>query len=123
MIRGQVNPFRQAVIPLQLSGPHGQIENVEAVVDTGFDGFLTVSPDLMNRLQLPFGMTRFYELGDGSSVEFDIHRTTVSWDGQERDVEALVTSGGVLIGMAMLHGFHLFVDVVDGGEVLIQPRP
>jgi hypothetical protein len=23
----------------------------------------------------------------------------------------------------MLHGFHLFVDVVDGGEVLIQPRP
>jgi hypothetical protein len=28
-----------------------------------------------------------------------------------------------LVGMALLHGYHLFVEVVDGGEVLIQARP
>jgi clan AA aspartic protease len=123
MIRGQVNAFKQAVIPLPLSGLNRQFENVDAVIDTGFDGLLSVSPDLVTRLQLPFGMTRFYELGDGSRVEFDIHRATVLWDGQERQVDALVTTGGVLVGMAMLNGFHLFVDVVDGGEVLIQARP
>jgi clan AA aspartic protease len=123
MIRGQVNAFRQAVVPLQLISPTRQVENVEAVVDTGFDGFLSVSPDLVTRLQLPFMMTRFYELGDGSQVEFDIHRATVVWDGQEQDVEVLVTSGGVLVGMSLLHGYHLFVDAVDGGEVRIEPRP
>jgi predicted aspartyl protease len=68
-------------------------------------------------------MTRFYELGDGNRVEFDIHRVKVLWDGQERDVEALVTGGGVLVGMSLLHGYHLFVDVVDGGEVRIKARP
>lgn len=43
--------------------------------------------------------------------------------GQERDIEALVTEGGVLVGMLLLQGYHLFMDVVDGGEVRIQPRP
>jgi clan AA aspartic protease len=122
MIRGQVNASKQVVIPLQLSGPNRQPENVAAIVDTGFDGLLTVSPDLVTRLQLPFGMARSYEIGDGRRVEFDIHRATVLWDGKERQVDAVVTTGGVLVGMAMLKGFHLFVDVVDGGEVLIQAR-
>ena len=123
MIRGQVNAFNQAVVPLQLNGPNKQTEIVQAVLDTGFDGFLAVPPDLAARLQLPFGMSRFYELGDGITVEFDIHRSTVFWDGQERDVEALVTSGGVLLGMALLRNSQLFVDVIDGGEVRIEARP
>lgn len=122
MIRGQVNASRQAVIPLQLFGPDRQSETVEAVVDTGFDGSLTLSPELVTRLQLPFGMTRSYAMGDGRTVEIDVHRTTILWDGRERDVEAVVTTGGVLVGMSLLLGFHLFVDVTDGGEVRIQPR-
>src|SRR5712692_3959506 len=123
MIRGQVNAAKQAVIPLQLRGSERQAISIEAVVDTGFDGLLTLPPDLVARLELPFGMTRSYELGDGGKVAFDIHRTTVLWDGQERDVEAIVTNGGALVEMAMLRGYHLFVDVVDGGEVLIEARP
>jgi clan AA aspartic protease len=123
MIRGQVSASRQAVIPLQLSDAGGQTVTVDAVIDTGFDGSVTLPPDLIARLQLPFGMTRFYELGDRSRVQFNIHQATVEWDGHSHSVEALVTTGGALVGMAMLHGYHLFVDVVDGGEVLIQPRP
>jgi clan AA aspartic protease len=123
MIRGQVNAAKQALIPLQLCGSERQTITVDAVVDTGFDGLLTLPPDLVARLGLPFGMTRSYELGDGGKVAFDIHRTTVLWDGQEREVEAIVTSGGALVGMAMLRGYRLFVDVVDGGEVLIEARP
>jgi clan AA aspartic protease len=123
MIRGHVNASRQAVIPLQLFGPNQQTETVEAVVDTGFDGSLTLSPELVARLELPFGMTRSYAMGDGRTVEIDVHRTTILWDGQEREVDAPVTSGGVLVGMSLLLGFHLFVDAAEGGEVRIQPRP
>jgi clan AA aspartic protease len=122
MIRGQVNAFNQAVVPLQLSGPGGQIEAIDAIVDTGFDGFLAVTADVAARLQLPFGMTRFYELGDGNKVEFDIHLATVLWDGGQHDVEALVTQGGALLGMSMLRAYHLFIDVIDGGDVVIEAR-
>ena len=123
MIRGHVNAARQPVITLQLSGPNGQTAAVDALVDTGFDGLLALPPDLVARLELPFGMTRSYEIGDGSMVPFDIHHVSIVWDGQSRDVAAVITTGGALIGMALLDGYHLFVDVVDGGEVRIEARP
>ena len=122
MIRGHVNAARQAIIPLQLRGPNGRAESIEAIVDTGFDGLLTLPPDLVARLALPYGMTRSYTLGDGGIMEFDIHEATVVWDGQERDVGAIVSEGGVLVGMALLDGYRLFVDVADGGEVQIEAR-
>jgi clan AA aspartic protease len=122
MIRGHVSVARQVVIPLELRGSNGMTVSVEAVVDTGFDGLLTLPPDLVARLELPYGMTRSYELGDGGVVEFDLHRATVLWDGQEREVGAIVSKGGALVGMAMLYGYRLAVDVVDGGDVLIETR-
>jgi clan AA aspartic protease len=123
MIQGQVDTLRRAVIPLELRGPHGQTALVEAVIDTGFDGFVTVSPDQADRLQLPFLEVRSYELGDGNAVDFAIHLITVMWDSQEREVEALVTESGILIGMSLLYGYHLFIDVIEGGEIRLQPRP
>ena len=122
MILGKVNAFKQAVIPLSLHDSNGRAENVDAVIDTGFDGLLTVSSDLVSRLQLPFLETRSYELGDGNPVNLDIHRITVIWDGQDRDIEALVTHSGVLVGMSMLTGYTLFIDAIDGGAVRIEPR-
>ncbi len=122
MIRGRVTAGRQVIIPLQLRGPQGQTESIEALVDTGFDGLLTLPPDLVAKLELPYGMTRPYELGHGGTVEFDIHRATVVWDGQEREVGAIVSKGGALVGMALLDGYRLFVDAVEGGEVRIEPQ-
>jgi clan AA aspartic protease len=123
MIQGHVDAFgREVVLPLELRGLNGQTVQVDAIIDTGFDGFVTVSPDYTQRLQLPLLEVRPYELGDGQTVDFDIHLVTVMWDGQEREVAAVVTEGGVLVGMALLYGYHLCIDVVEGGGVRLQPR-
>ena len=42
MIEGVVNSAYEAVIPLSLRGPAGQAQEVEAVIDTGFTGFVTL---------------------------------------------------------------------------------
>ncbi len=42
-----------ATVHLFVRGPHGQEEDIEAVIDTGFNGFLTLSPALVRRLALP----------------------------------------------------------------------
>jgi clan AA aspartic protease len=123
MIRGQVTPSREALIPLQLRGASGQIESVQAVVDTGFTGAVALPTELVTRLGMPFRMLRSYQLGDGSVVDFDIHQATVVWEGRDRPVDALVTGGGILVGMALLMGHEPFIDVIDGGEVRIAPRP
>jgi predicted aspartyl protease len=53
MIPGAVNGNLEATIRLQVRGPGGQEQEVEAVIDTGFNGFLTLSPGLVRRLGLP----------------------------------------------------------------------
>ena len=54
MIEGVVNSSYEAVIPLSLQGPAGQTEQVEAVIDTSFTGFLTLPPSLVAELGLVF---------------------------------------------------------------------
>ncbi len=122
MILGTVDAFKQAVIILEVNGPTGTWETISAVIDTGFSGSLTVTPDLASRLQLTFREIRSYELGSGDLVDFAIHDVVVLWDGRLQNVSALVTEGGTLVGMTLIAGHTLFIDAVDGGIVRISPR-
>lgn len=45
----------------------------------------------------------------------------ILWDGQERDVLVLSADGGPLVGMATLYSHDVFLHVVDGGQVTVQP--
>ena len=39
---------------LSLQGPEGQAQDIEAVIDTGYSGFLTLPTALVTELGLPF---------------------------------------------------------------------
>ena len=54
MIQGVVNAAYEAVVSLTLQGAEGRTQEIEAVVDTGYTGFLTLPPMLVNELGLPF---------------------------------------------------------------------
>lgn len=122
MMLGAVDARKLAIIELELLGADGAVIRVNAIIDTGYDGFLTISPDLLSRLGSPYDETRSYELGNGEIVRFAVHDVDVIWDSRVRTVSAIVTEGGELIGMSLLTGFELFVDVVDGGVVRITRR-
>jgi clan AA aspartic protease len=122
MITGKIDAFRQAVIPLQIRGQDGPPRDLTATIDTGFSGFLTLPPTVITALQLPFDRTEIYTLGDSREVAFDLYRAVVHWDGQNRDIFVLATDCNPLVGMAILHGYTLFLDVIDGGEVRIEAR-
>ena len=47
MIEGVVNAHYEAVVRLSLRNSSGQTRDVDTVVDTGFNGFLTLSPTLI----------------------------------------------------------------------------
>lgn len=123
MITGIVNPNYEAVIHLLVQGPTGQEREVNAVIDTGFNGFLTLPPILITTL----GLTRLSRgraiLANGTEDIFDIYGATVLWDGQPRYVETDAVDTTPLVGMALLNGYDLHIQVKDGGRVAIQAAP
>jgi len=50
----------------------------------------------------------------------DVFEATVLWDDQTRHVAVLATQGDVLVGMAMLAGHRVTLEVEDGGSVTIE---
>ena len=122
MIEGAVNTAYEAVIPLTVQGPAGQSREIEAVVDTGYDGRLTLPPALALALELPFVTINPVILADGSEVTLDVRSASVLWDGLPRSVDVHISDAAPLVGMRLLSGYNLNIDVEDGGRVVIQAK-
>ena len=54
MMTGRVTANHQAVVEITLRDAQGQIEVSEAIVDTGFNGFLTLPLPQIARLKFPY---------------------------------------------------------------------
>ena len=118
---GVVTADREATVRLIARGPFGAEEAVVAVIDTGFNGYLTLPRHLVAALNLNHHSFTSAMLGDGSHVSLSRYEGIVLWDGREREILALEADGGPLVGMALLQGHRLAVEVVPGGLVQIEP--
>ena len=123
MITGYVTAQREARVRLGVFNAARQPHDIDAVIDTGFPGFLTLPHAMVQMLQLPLVGNRRVTLGDGSTVVLDLYLATVLWDAQPREVLVLEAEGGPLMGMAMLYGNRVILYVVNNGDVFIDPWP
>ncbi len=122
MIEGVVNIAYEPVVRLVLQGPSGQNREIEAVVDTGFNGYLTLPPELALDLGLNFVTTNPAFLADGSEATFDVYSVTVLWDGYPRHVDAHMSDATPLVGMRLMDRHSLYMEVESNGRVVIQAR-
>jgi len=120
MMHGVVNLRREVTLPLVIGNSTGQREIIETVIDTGFDGFLSLPSEIIVRLGLPWTISNSATLGDGSEVLFDFYTGTVIWDGQYRAIDIAESETEPLLGIALLYGYRLQVDNVEGGIVKIE---
>ena len=88
MIEGSVDAKLEAVITLSLRGPEGRAWELDAVIDTGYSGSLTLPPSLVAEPGLPYVPSSRATLADDSDVGFSVHSATVPWDGRPRRIEA-----------------------------------
>ena len=119
MITGKITINREAIIELEVIGLNQSREKVEAVIDTGFNGYLTLPNDLINYLKLQRAGSRHVTLGDGNVVVLDVYLAMVLWHGQQREVLAVQADGGALIGMSLLYGNRVMLEIIDDGDVTI----
>ena len=122
MIEGVVNAAREAVIALSVRGPAGRTLNIEAIIDTGFGGFVTLPPALVAELGLTLEGIGRATLGDGSEITFPYYDVAVLWEGHPRYGLADEADITPLVGMSLLDSHDLYVEVEDGGRVTIEAR-
>jgi clan AA aspartic protease len=123
MIIGVVNTHHEATIDLIVQSANGQGHDIDAVIDTGFTGFLTLPTSLIAALGLTWRGYASAVLGDGSLQQFDVYAATVIWDGQARLVEIDAAETDPLVGMGLLYGQEVRIQAIDGGTVTIEALP
>ena len=120
MIVGRVNSDREAIVSLVVRGSRGQTRQVEAVVDTGFTGLLTLPPEVIADLELPLRAQGRAVLGDGREITYDMFDASVIWDGRAYQIDVDEADTVPLVGMGLLENQELCIQVVLGGSVSIR---
>ncbi len=120
MITGVVTTDCEPVIPIILRDASGQLHEYDAVIDTGFTGWLTLPPDLITELGLVWRELGEAILANGSRVYSDVYDATIIWDGEEIAISVYEADSDPLVGMRMTYGFELNIRNVDGGPVILR---
>jgi clan AA aspartic protease len=120
MMQGFLNQNCEAIIRVAVGHANAPKQMVEAVIDTGFTGFLSLPISSITTLGLPWYFRDIGTLGDGSEVIFDMYKATVIWDGKTQVIDVAASEADPLVGMSLLYGFRIQMDVVEGGIVTIE---
>ncbi len=120
MIIGTVNADREPVIRIRVRDINGQEHEREAVLDTGFTGWLTLPPDFITALGLPWKELGTAILADGSQIFFDVYDAAVVWDGMAIAISVDESDSEPLVGMGLMYGYRILIEDVDGGLVQLE---
>jgi clan AA aspartic protease len=97
--------------------------NIQVAIDTGFTGHLTLPPETVRSLSLPNRGFVEVELADGGMATLGVYEARVLWHWRSLRVPVYEADGGPLIGMSLLRGSTLTIEVIPRGEVTIAERP
>lgn len=113
----------EPVISIRVLGGDEIETEIDAVVDTGFTGELTLPVDVIESLALVPAGSRDATLADDHTVDVAAYDAEVLWHERVVRIEALAMGGTPLIGMELLDGSELRVEATPGGRVRIEELP
>ena len=119
-MQGVVTERRDAILRIVLCNANGLQQTYDTVVDTGYNGWLTLSSELIS--SLGFRWQRFGRalLADGSESVFNVYEGTIIWDGQRLNVDIVELDADALVGMSLMYGYGLVLPVLSGATFLIR---
>lgn len=123
MIKGHVRFTEnggEPVIRIMVFGGYGSKTEVEAVVDTGFTGFLTLPRTVVESLSLIPSGDRGATFADGSIADIASYEADALWHEKRTVVTVLAMNAAALVGMELLRGSELRVRAVPDGGVEIE---
>jgi clan AA aspartic protease len=122
MITGVVKAS-EGRIRLKVKGLRGRQQEVEAIIDTGYTASVTLPPPLIRALGLRWRSVDRFQLADGTVVLLDVYEAKAVWDGKVRQILVDESGSDPLVGMRLLKGHELKMQVRYGGKVTIKRFP
>ena len=118
MINGTVFPNRQALVAVELLAADGQFQPFDFILDTGFDGDLSLPPRTIRNLVVVRHLRLPVELADGSETNVYTWRATALWDDNPRPVIIMESDGDPLLGMGILWQNRITLEARSFGNVI-----
>ena len=127
MIRGMVIAqtqnglaYLEPRVSVSVAGRDQVFRAEEAIVDTAFNGWLTLPDAVIRHLGLVHYGQRPANQADGEVQTYDIYGALVSWHERILPIPVHRSGSMPLIGMALLHGCRLSVEAWECGDVVIE---
>lgn len=98
MLTGKINSRLEAVVKLWVCGSEGRVLEAEAIVDTGFSGFLSLTQEMVADLGLTSEGEMRGILADGSETFFPVYKAIILWHGQPRLTYVSAVESDPLLG-------------------------
>lgn len=122
MLRGWLREDEQAVVNIEVICRDGNRRTVSAVIDTGFNGQLSLSRHFVD--EIDFSLTQIgtieMELASGDLIEEDVYSGMIQFDGNELTAEIILTDAeDTFIGTGLLTGKVLVINFATR-DVTIQ---
>jgi clan AA aspartic protease len=119
-MKGNVNARREAIVRLRLYAGGKARRSIKALIDTGYNGSLTLPPAVIRALRLHRIGQSDGELADGSRVSFDVYAGEILWHSRRLAVDIDEAKTDPLIGLALLEGSEVNIRARRDGEVSIK---
>lgn len=111
---------REPALTLEIRGPDGE-RLFDAIVDTGFNGALTLPSDWIDALGLPQSGEERVSLADGRVIIVPMYVGYVILDDQAHEVDVAQAQTDPLAGTDLLWGFSLYVEFETNGAIEVAP--
>lgn len=120
VIRGRVDFTLEAVVVVPVRDGNGQFRPVEFVIDTGFDGYLSLPLERIQQLEAEPAGKISVTFGNGQTEDWPSWQCRILWHDRPRDVVVFESRGEFLLGMALLEHSAVTIQVRTDGEVVIE---
>ena len=120
-MEGRCNDTLDLILELHVINDQRQAVVVDAVIDTGFSGAVSVPADVVNQLDLLFARQVVGYLADGSTTIVELYFARLLCGTRMVETEIAAAGTQALIGVQFLAGQRLTADFEINGSVYLQP--
>ena len=117
---GSLTADGEPVLPVHISGPAGAV-TVDAMIDTGFNGELTLPQTQIEALGLSEAIATEVTLADGRTRDVPLYDATAKFDESSRAMFVTKAPTSPLLGTSLLWEFSLCIDFEVDETVEVAP--